>query len=131
VNGKHDIQREHIGDARPIRRSSLVALMLMAGAPLAFLTAQVLRYALTGPACEIGAVRLALELATLVGVAGAAAVAWYGWRVTGTRVDADAIGRDAQPRFMGNLALMLGALFLLAGAALWLPSLFLSPCGRP
>ena len=126
-----EIRREEIGDAPPVRGSILGAFALMMGGPFAFLTALNVRYALVGPACEIGAARVALELSTLIGLVAAAAAVWLGLRRLSIGSPEDLVDQLDQPRFIAAFGLLAGSLSLLAALALWLPSLFLSPCGRP
>lgn len=126
-----EVKREEIGDAPPIRGPILSAFALMIGGPAAFLTALGVRYSLVGPACEITAARVALELSTLIGLAAAGAAVWLGLKRLSIGSPEDLIDQHDQPRFIAAFGLLAGALSLLAGLALWLPSLFLSPCGRP
>jgi hypothetical protein len=123
--------REKIGDKPPIRRSILGAAALFLGAPTAFLAALGVRYVLVRPACGNGGMRTLLEVATLIVLLGATWVLWRSWQVMGRRAREVQDDPGDQPRFVATSALLLGGFCLLSGIALWLPSLFLSPCGRP
>lgn len=126
-----EVERSEIGDAPPVRRRQLLGLLLLAGAPAAFFVALNIRYSLAGLSCTSAGARVALELGTLVGLLGAAGAAYVGWTWMSGNYDSIEHTAQEQRRFLGACGLMSGALFLLSSLALWLPSLFASPCGRP
>lgn len=126
-----EVERSEIGDAPPIRRSILAATLLVLGAPTAFLVALSVRYMLVRPACGSAAARVLLELGTLIVLAFSAGVVLQAWRLMGRALRDVTDEAHHQPRFLFTLALAFGVFCLLSGLALWAPSLFLSPCGRP
>ena len=115
-------------------------------APLIALSELSIAYALVSPSCAsqdrtllhaVAAVSLFLVLAMTV-------LAWREWRgdVDGSGVGVDALPRVAvpgvtradsadaaeRPRFVAQMAVVVGALSTLVSVALWLPVWVLSPC---
>lgn len=127
---EREIHRDEIGDAPGPDRGALRGFLFLAGSPLAFLFALSLRYVLTDPACAGAGGRIALELTTLIGLAAAVLAVHHGWkRISGRGlVPISEAAEDGIP-FVATFGLLIGLLFLVASTALWLPSLFLSPCG--
>ena len=113
-------------------------------APLVALSELSIAYALVSPSCAsqdrtllhaVAAVSLLLVLAMTV-------LAWREWNAGGsgdgldarqrvtlpTVTRADSADADERPRFVAQIAVVVGALSTLVSIALWLPVWVLSPC---
>jgi hypothetical protein len=109
---------------------ALRQLAAFAGGPAAVLASMQAKYALVPWACSHGTTVL-LHAITLGGLAVAAAsvAAAHGeWRRAGGGWPDDEGGVRGRTRFLGVLALLLGAASLIVILAQWVPELLLSPC---
>jgi hypothetical protein len=120
---------EQAGDA-PGEPHAVRQLAAFAGGPAAVLASMQAKYALVPWACSHGTTVL-LHVITFGGLAIAAAsvaAAHREWRRAGGGWPDDEGGARGRTRFLGVLALLLGAASLIVILAQWVPELLLSPC---
>ncbi len=119
-------------EAPPAQPHALRQLAAFAAGPAAVLVSMQAKYALVPWACAHGTT-FVLHAIAAAGVAAATAsilVAHHEWRRGGGGWPDDEGGVRGRTRFLGMLALLLGAASLIVILAQWVPELVLSPCQR-
>jgi hypothetical protein len=120
------------GDEPPPEPRALRQLAAFAAGPAAVLASMQAKYALVPWACTHGTTLLlhAIAIAGVVAAAVSMLVAYHEWRHAGGGWPNDEGGVRGRSRFLGMLALLLGAASLIVILAQWVPELVLSPCQR-
>jgi hypothetical protein len=119
-------------DRPPLSATDGVTWSGLFGGPLVWFVSQQASYALVPWACHGGplvAIHL-VNLAALLLVAGAGAMAWRDWRRAGPDVSDELAAPAGRARFLGLVGLMLCGLFGLAIVAQTAGAFFFGPCER-
>ena len=119
-----------LGDHPPREPHALRQLVAFAGGPAAVLVSMQAIFALVPWACSHGTTVLlhAIAFGGLAIAAASAIAAYCEWRSAGGGWPDDEGGVRGRTRFLGMLALLLGAASLIVILAQWVPELILSPC---